>query len=249
MKNKILYTLVFAIALFSCKKAGDRSCWKGSGDTESLTIALGDFHTLVVKPKVQVTLVPDTVNYLEIDGFENLNNQLTYEIVNGELTLVNSNKCDFLRSYKKKAIPVKVHFREMDFLDFHGTEPLYTQGVITGNKFDFQCIDGAGTVHLNVDVTNFSAVQGNGFGNYIVSGQCVSAKHILANNGYCDALNLSVSENLNVVNRSQADGKFNISNTQNVRLQTIAAGDIQYRGTAVNLEKSELSTGRIYQIN
>lgn len=249
MKSKLIYCLILCLTVFSCKKPEDRKCWKGSGEIAFNTVQLDNFHTVIVKPKIQLTLVPDTINYIEIIGYEHLNNLISYDIKEGALTIINDNKCDFLRSYKKKSIPVRLHCKDLRFLDFHGTDPVYTEGIITGDKFDYQCIDGAGTVHLNIDVMNFSAVLGNGFGDYIVSGTCQNAKHVLTNNGYADALNLVVTENLDVVNRSQADGKFNVSGTTNVRLQTTAKGNIYYRGEATNLIKDELGTGRIYQIN
>ena len=249
MKNIFYIILVVICGLSSCKKATDRTCWKGSGEPATKIVQLDDFSRIVVKEKIELTLIQDTANYLEIEGFANMNDLIQTEIKEGELTIKNENKCDFLRNYSKKGIAMKLHFKDIDFIDFHGTEPLFTQGVITTDRLEFQCIDGAGTVQLHVNVHEFNAVQGNGFGNYIVTGTCHQSNQILANNGFCDALGLTVTGSLAVVNRSQAHGKFNVSGTQEVRLQTTAGGDIMYRGEAVDLQKSELGTGKIYQIN
>lgn len=242
----IIFTVL--LVLTSCKKAADRKCWKHAGPEETKVIQIASFNKLNIGAKLQVTLIQDTADYIEINGNRNLNEFVELKIEENTLFIDNKNKCDFYRKYKYKSIPVRLHFKDINEINFKGTDDLFTEGTIHTPELRLEIIDGSGTVNLNINVNRFSSLQGHGFGNYIVKGRCLNSSQIINSNGYCDASQLTVINELVAINKSQVDCKFNISNTQKANLQTTAGGSIYYYGVAQNMIKSELGSGKIIAI-
>ena len=116
-RNVLVFFAVISIACFflsSCKKPEDRSCFKRSGDPDTLQLNLGEFDKLHLKEHITYYLVQDSVNKVVLHGGKNLLKQV-HAAVNtehGELTLSNENKCRFFR-YRTNEIEAYIHFVDL----------------------------------------------------------------------------------------------------------------------------------------
>ena len=74
----IAITLILLLA--GCKKANERSCFKGSGDATTKRVDLSEFSFkgFNIYDNININLIPDSVNYAEISSFENRINFINF---------------------------------------------------------------------------------------------------------------------------------------------------------------------------
>lgn len=238
------------IVLFSCKKAEDRDCFKVAGkETSTLEVALPAFEKLFVGPKIEVVLVPDTENKLVITGRENLVKHITYSIDDeGMLKLDNKNKCNFLRANDKNKIQVEVHFIALNELSFEGTFNLTTKGFITADHFSLSIRDGGATVYLNVNCNTLEAVQGHGWGDYVLSGSANEATLKIMSNGFADATNFTTLDKLVVISNTPVSSSINVEGASTT-VEISGSGNIKYVGNPLSMNFIQYGTGQLINGN
>lgn len=228
------------LMLFSCKKAEERSCLKTTGEDTYLTIDIDNpFDSLELYSNIIYNLIPDTVNKIVLEGGENLLQHINIEYISPQRYKVsNENKCNFLRSFKKK-VTANIHFKELGFLHFEGSENLTTKDTIKGAEFRMIIRDGAGSVKLLVESGYTSIVVSHGFGDFTIAGKSLITFLSCRTNSFCDATELITGNYLRVNSETQGDMKVNANN---INLDAIInrGGNILYSGnpTEIDLEKN-----------
>jgi hypothetical protein len=110
----ILFTLV------GCKKPADRTCFKGAGDIVSRQLSdVSPLKHLVVSNNIDVILYHDSIDYIELEGGENL---LPFVEVTKELDSLkfeDVNKCNVLRNHQNKFI-LHYHYSHLSSLTLQG---------------------------------------------------------------------------------------------------------------------------------
>ena len=101
--KRIGFLMMLILSLVSCKKPSDRACWKGSGPAQTLQVTFDDFQYLHIHANMEVTLIQDSLNFVEWAANENLMKFLKAEKDLDTLVLRNMNRCHFLRYGKEKA--------------------------------------------------------------------------------------------------------------------------------------------------
>lgn len=241
--------LIIILLLVSCDKAEDRECVKAAGKETSLSIALPSFQKLHVGPKMEVILVQDTENKLVIHGRDNLVKHISYDINSeGFLDLKNNNRCDFLRSYKKNKVRIEVHFVDLNELFFEGTLDLTTEGIITTNNFRLLIQDGGATVNLNLNCQSIDAVQGHGYGNFVLTGSCQNLFARITSNGYCDLTGLATSDNFIFISSTPVLSLVNLQGA-NATVEINGSGNVKYVGYPSSLNYVRYGTGELVDGN
>lgn len=125
MKQRIIYLLCVLLATFSlqCKKENMCDCIKRTGDVMTERREVGAFTDVYAKDNIRVVLVPDSVEYIDVEAGEHLIPLIKTEVVSGELQIRNDNRCNFTRSYDKP-INVYIHMLEGNLhkLVYEGTK-------------------------------------------------------------------------------------------------------------------------------
>lgn len=229
--------LLMALFLFSCKKAEDRSCFKSAGDDSEQTISIsGNIDSLFLYDNIIYNLIPDTVEKVVLKGGENLLNFATVAFENNGLTIENKNRCNFLRSYQKK-ITANIHFNQIRYLYFQGSEPLTAIDTLKSGEFRAIIRDGAGSVDLTVDQGYTSVVITHGYGDFTLRGKSTITFLNCFTNSFCDATTHITSERIIASSNTQADMKIN---ADGIRLDATIqrAGNIICHGepSELNLE-------------
>lgn len=100
MKQNLIYILL-SMVIGSCAKNQRDDCLTSLGDVSEETREVGSFGELYVDDRIKVTLVPDSARegLIELRGPSNLLVGITTEVKDGELRLINSNTCNFVRSF------------------------------------------------------------------------------------------------------------------------------------------------------
>ena len=136
------------VFLLSCLKENAPDCIKSTGAIKTETRYLESFRTLRIFDNLEVTVVADSIHYVEVMAGENLLGNIETEVKNGELSLRNINKCNWVRSYDKP-FQVRVHTKELRDVFHDGDATLSSENLFPANVL-FLHITGAGDTDLEL---------------------------------------------------------------------------------------------------
>lgn len=245
--NKYIYIIFISCTFLSCKKASERRCLKSSGpDSAVLTEINEEFDTLYLYDAIDYELVQDTVNELEIMGGENLIPYVLNEITNGTLTIRNDNKCNFLRSFKRK-IKIRIHFKELNYIYFEGSASLISKNTIESNSFRLRIRDNAGSANLTIAAGYLETTISNGNGDFTLKGTAQNAFLHCNANSFCDTRNFQVSNDLIVRSNTQGDMYINADQV-NLKATILQAGNIKYIGTPITKDVNISGEGQLIDL-
>jgi hypothetical protein len=241
MKNYLIYIIVISVFTVSCKKSEDRACLKFVGDEVSKTISLEKLDSLYLYDNIVYTLIPDTSNYVELKGGENLLNHIECSNNNDKLKIRNNNTCNFLRSYKKK-VKAFIHVTDIAYIHFEGAEKLTNQDTLKSGELRLVIRDGAGSVELTVDNSYMSAVVTHGWGDFTLHGKTGAAFLNCNTNSFCNTTGLKVGANFNVYSNTGGNMVVNADGT-NLHATIKGDGDILYHGVPNSIEILDTGSG------
>jgi hypothetical protein len=235
---------MFSIIVFSCKKENMGDCFKGTGTITKETRILEDFDSIYIDRRLNVILVQDTVNFVVVEAGDNLLELIETEIKNGKLTLRNSNKCNWVRSYK---IPVniEVHSNNLEHIVMWGASYITNKDILRFPKLVIEYHDASGNVELTVDNQLTNIIQHTGAGDAIIHGKTEQLTVYMSSLAYGDYTDL-IAENVFVENKSSADCKVLGKQTFSFRLR--ADGNIYYKGQGEIISEEKTGNGVIKKI-
>lgn len=247
MKNGWIYMIVIFIALCSCKKAENRSCFKNAGNEKTEVISLKSIDSLFLYDNIIYTLIPDTITFLELSGGENLLNHIEYLDFDKKLVIRNNNKCNFLRSFKKK-IKAAIHIQKINYIHYEGTEGLKNKDTLKSGELRLIIRDGAGPVDLTVKNSYQSAVITHGWGDFTLRGSSSSVFLNCNTNSFCNTVDLKVKNTLKVL--SNTGGNMTV-NSEGTNLEAIIKrdGNILYEGTPNTIDLDKTGDGMLIKLN
>ena len=141
----LLYPTVF---LLSCQKENAFDCIKSTGSIKTEIRPLEKFRTLRIFDNLEVTVVKDSVHFVEVTAGENLLKNIQTEVKNGELSLRNINKCNWVRSYDKP-FKIRLHVKELRDVFHDGDATLSSENIFPTDTL-FLHITGAGDTDLEL---------------------------------------------------------------------------------------------------
>lgn len=244
---RILLYILLALALVACKKPENRKCVKTAGEETELEHDVASFDKLDIGPNIRVVLVQDTEEKIIVRGGKNLVNFIQFDVTDGTLTIVNENKCNFLRSYKH-IVEVEVHLVNIVNVLFKGTKELSCSNQLNLPYLTFVIEEGAGKCKLNLKCNSLYLGSGFGWGNYEVIGEANFVKFDLRDNGFGDFYNLHIQDSATVISSSSERMKINLDGAA-ARVETSSYGDIWYIGTPTFLEYNRYGEGELINKN
>lgn len=246
MRKLWTYYFLISILAFSCKKAEDRSCFKFVGDEVTKTIELQQIDSLYLYDNIIYTLIPDTTNYVELKGGENLLNYIECLNNDKKLEVRNNNKCNFLRSYKKK-VTAYIHVKEVKYIHFEGAEKLTNEDTLVSGELRLFIRDGAGPVDLTVVNGYMSAAITHGWGDFTLRGMTQTAFLNCNTNSYCNTTDFKVESDLNVYSNTGGNMVIN-ANGANLSATIKRDGDILYSGVPNSINIEDTGEGELIKI-
>lgn len=218
----------FLVLLVSCEKQENRSCFKTAGDDSSIELLVDPFDKVYLKEHMEFILIQDTVEKVVISGGKNLLNFIDIAVIDGRLEVFNTNRCSFLRSFKKK-VKVEIHFKQLINIHFEGTETLSNVGTLQFNWLSVLIRDGAGPVKLNFNANTIFTTIAHGWGDFTYTGNVNYANFNVRSNGYCDTYGLNVTDSITVISNTPGTSKINANGAQ-LKAEIDGSGDIWYKG-------------------
>lgn len=201
--------ICLAAMLDSCKKDNLGDCFTGTGFVVKETRELEAFDSIFVNRRLEVVLIEDSVNYVVVEAGENLQENIKTEVVNGLLTIENTNTCNWVRSYK---IPVKIeiHFAQLRYVKMFGSSIVSSPDTLHQPFLKFEFIDSSGDLDLLVDNEEISIIQNTGSNDVIVKG---------------------ITKHLSVYMSSMGSGDYDELFAETVYVQTLSSANCRVFGT------------------
>lgn len=237
------YILVFLV-LWSCQKAPERSCWKGTGPIEKMTLPLAAFDYLYINPHIEVVLVQDSLNYIEWMAGVNLLSFLSATIENDTLQLRNENRCGFLR-YRRGDVKAVVHFTSLKELHLDNSEAVRTSNKWIADDLLIFLKEGVGAVSLLIDAQKTTIRNQYGWQNLRLSGKTAALFVDLDGSASLEAPSLDVQDSISFRSESPLSSWLGADQIK-LKAQLYSEGNLYYSGTPLFILKSEYGNGKVY---
>lgn len=247
MMWKYNYILIIGFALIACKKSEDRACMKSTGDPATKTILLEHFDRMYLGPHIQFNFIQDSTEKIVLEGGENMLNLIDASIFDNKLTITNSNKCNFLRTYKKH-VKATIHFKELVNIEYDGTREAFCLDTIHAEYLSVTMNESAGKLNLLVNAKVLYAGVNKNWGNFDIKGEVDFLKISLQGNGFGSTYGLKVRDSIYVISNSGENVMINADNVM-IKTQTMSSGDIWYKGTPTQINHQSLGSGQLLNKN
>ncbi len=146
MKN-LYFTSLLILLLFnaSCEKSLQKI---------SIQHELSEFDTVTFNSVFEVILKQDTFNQIKIDGAAKIVNHITFEILNGNLTLKNNYKSNWAHP-KNNKIKVFITTNGLSRINANETCNIQSMNTLTGNEIGLVMTSKLNQATLNVSCNSF----------------------------------------------------------------------------------------------
>ncbi|MES2836890.1 MAG: DUF2807 domain-containing protein [Bacteroidota bacterium] len=228
--------------LISCQKQEDNRCLKTIGNYKTIVRDVSNFDTLEVYGKIEYIIVQDSIEKVEITAGENMLEFITTENINGRLIIHNKNMCNFLRSYEKNKIKIKIHFKHVSQLAYSGALSLTNLDTITQTNFRLDCWSGNGKINLTLNNYYFETYLHSGAADLYLNGNSEVRNLYSGNSSFCYETNFST--NLYIVNHN-GTGDYYIGNCINADILIQKLGNVYYKGNPNFINKKIEGKGKL----
>ncbi|PCJ66070.1 MAG: hypothetical protein COA58_08325 [Bacteroidetes bacterium] len=125
------------LLVLGCGENRNDDCITSLGNDGSNTRLVDKFTKIYVEDRIKLLLVQDSANagIIELRGPENLLEQVTTIVEDGELKLKNRNTCNFVRSFNYE-LAVKVYFADLDKLTVESIAEVKSQDTIKIDRLE-----------------------------------------------------------------------------------------------------------------
>ncbi|HQW58476.1 MAG TPA: DUF2807 domain-containing protein, partial [Gammaproteobacteria bacterium] len=111
-RTKQLFLLFISLVQMACNKESAPDFVQTTGELTQVERTTAEFNEIELNNSIDLVLTQDTVNRIIVEAGRNLIPDILTDVNNGKMVIKNSNKFNFLRSYKKK-IRVLVHYKKL----------------------------------------------------------------------------------------------------------------------------------------
>jgi len=221
-------TILFVVLFISCNKDTAPDIVKTTGKTSTQKRILSSFNTVELYSNIQLLLIADTIDFIEIQAGENLLPKIYSGIKSNTLVIKNTNKFNFMRSYKDSII-AKLHYKNLGHIKYYGAGNITTQNILTANEFAFESWYGSGHCFFNLNTTVSSFGFHTGIVDLELRGTSAENRLYATEQGIIQASNLNTKTCL-CNNRGVAN--FFIKATTEIGVEISGEGNINYTGNA-----------------
>lgn len=219
-------------------------CFKSTGLVVKERRDLASFDSLRIDRRLNVVLVEDSVNFIEVEAGEHLQEFIVTDVNNGKLTLRNDNKCNWTRSYK---VPVnmELHYTNLHHIVMWGASNVSNEDTLKTNPLKVEFRDASGNMELTVDNLETSIIMHTGAGDMVMHGKTDALSVYMASLAYGEYTDLN-ARTVYVENKSAADCRVFAWESFAFRLR--GDGNIFYKGNGEVTLSDKTGRGSITQI-
>ena len=228
----VLCVALFLTLLVSCNREDAPDCMQRAGEMKTVQRDVDHFSSIELNDYIQYELCDTNYFGVIITAPGNLISDLETEVLDGRLTIRNTNRCNFVRSYKNR---ITVRICASDFLDIqnYSTGDITSVNMITGERFSIDNRGAAGVQRLSLNVDTVNIASHTGVSDAVLRGECDALYLFNQGVGKLDARELQ--SNYAFVNNSSLNDVYVYS--QNYLYGFIQfSGNIYYGGNPVGID-------------
>ncbi len=227
----------------SCSDVDD--CFTANGDDEQEYRQPGVFDRIYLTDNIDLRIHRSPTHRLTLNGGKNLLPQVETRIENGTLRILNNNRCNWTRSFKKR-ITIDIYTPALNGIyveDAIGN--ITTPDTIYAGEFRLDSFSSMGTYDLILNCTTATLALHNGAADLRVSGTTQVQYGYTAGYGNFDAGTLKTSFAF-ITNKGTNRLTVNPVNLLDARIE--GAGDIYYRGQPDSIYSQITGTGKLINL-
>lgn len=242
--NKIFLT-VMVLFLLSCKKENMGDCFKGKGKTVTESRSIGSFKAIELRDRINLhlnystTATPD----LKVKAGENLQGLIVTEVKGNTLFIKNSNKCNWVRSFKNE-IDVYLNVQQLKDFTYYGSGEVNFNNTLETDSFRLEMWEASGNLILDIKADYISLKSNTGPADVVAKGECREFISYMNGLGTIDAKNVQ-SEKALAVNRNKGKLIINVSNELTADIS--GSGDIECYGSPSTIDLKKSGSGSLIQ--
>lgn len=245
-QNLIVYFLVSIFCfLLSCDSESANECVKKSGNIVKRELQdLPTFNKIRVEEGVELILFQDSQQKIEIEAGENLINDVSVQVVDGELIIKNNISCNWFRNYNPAKAYItftdisriysisqhKIHSNQtLHFDEIELSSGIFGEGVASEFNLDIVC----NRININANDTTYIVLSGSS--NYMFVAFWGGEPRI-------DAPTLKV-QNIEVFQRSSND--MVLHPLDEIKGNIYSTGNIVLKNNPISIDITQHYTGKL----
>lgn len=204
-----LISIILFFLIFACDSENTGDCFQKSGDIIQQEVNVDVFDKILVNRDIELIIKEGVTQNVVIETGENLLNDVTLEVIDGQLILTDNNTCNYVRSYGI----TKVYITSPNITEIRSSTQydISSDGVLTYPSLtilseDFGAPDTFISANFNLQIDNDTfQVVFNNLSNCFISGETNQLDiTFAAGTSRFEGRDL-IAQNINIWNRSAND--------------------------------------------
>jgi len=235
---------LLSIIAIGCKKSYERSCFKGTGDIDSVVYEFAPgYEEFILGTYLKYEFYQDSSNSVVIRGGKNMIYLVEVVDLDTALQFNDKNMCNFLRNGKDEII-VELHFPSYTHIVGKPSDSVIFKDTISGDVLTIDFKNGAGSSDLKVNLNILVLSITTGAGDFRVGGNvAVKSDLVVKQNAWGDASDLNCPYYF-IHSRTNGDLHVNL-NGATADIFLTGTGDIYYAGTPADTNLSVDGDGNL----
>ena len=242
MKNLKIIRLVFFCILFAgCEKEERWDCLKSTGASVSEERTITGFSKIQLHDNINLVLTQDTVNRLTIEVGKNLLPSITTEVDNETLIIKNENRCNWVRSFKRK-ITAHLSFKSLNNLTCYGSGNVNMTNVLNTDTLRIEFWEATGSIFAEINCNYSYFILNTGPGDLTINGESKQAFLYNAGNGWMYLNRLSTKK---FIANNLGTGDVFVRSSEALHAEIRGIGNIYYSGSPILVTSKITGEGKL----
>jgi hypothetical protein len=159
------------VAFTSCNREDAPDCFQRAGEVKTVQRDLDEFYSIELNDYIQYELLDTSYFGVIISAPGNLISDIETQVSDGRLTISNTNRCNFVRSFKSR---ITVRICAPDFFDIqnYATGDISSVNQLIGNRFSLENRGAAGVQRISLQSDTVNIATHTGVSDVVLDGSC-----------------------------------------------------------------------------
>ncbi len=220
----VVYVVAALLSMTSCNRDDIRS-FKTTGEPSEISLQTQDYSRVETHDYFDITLLPDSSNYIKISGGKNLISFIECCISDGVLKIYDNNGCRWLRKYQP--VQLQIGVKNIDKITLYESATLNCADTLHFNWFAFENHCVYCNISLLIDCYRLEFWSHASTGDYHMSGTCHEAYLYNRGTGYLYADSL-IAKRATITHMSTGNSYIHVLDS--LEVSEISRGNVYLNG-------------------
>ncbi len=239
---RYLTTVILFLSLVACEKEHLGDCFNSTGNKKVQFRNVPAFTKIELDDRIDLNLIWDTTeSAVQVEAGSGIIDNIITEVKNDELKIYNTNRCNWVRSFKKK-ITVTIRGSLWNTITYRGSGTIRSKNQLKVDQLNLDCWEASGDIYLNIDCKESYLKSHTGPTTIYVEGNSNYSYLFLSGNGLIKAENLAAVDTY-IINKNQGDAYINTSLNLDAFIE--GNGNIFEFGSPVSVDVTKSGSGNL----